>query len=113
MTELLIIFIVLPMIVIGLIQFVAYHLGGERMLRWTSLAIAALCVVLLVNEASAPPVYGHKSIYVGLGIAALVLILTQCAVALALPLFRRVSDWEKAHQERWAAWSKEQSERTE
>ncbi len=92
-----------PIVVVGGVQILIFKLLGGRVLRGFCAAVALVCSAALVSEALAPPIYGSKSGYVGLTIAALLLLLIENLLIVFAPLFRRFMAFEKAAEVRRAS----------
>ena len=78
-----------PIIIVGGVQILIWKLIGTTALRLGSMVIVLICLVFLVAESFAPPVYGNKSGLLGLGTLAIGILMVENLLIICAPLMRR------------------------
>ncbi len=91
-----------PIVVVGGVQVLIWKLVSAKALRIVSAIIALVCGFYLLDGLFAPPVYGNKSGYVGLGYAAIAILMAESLLIILVPLLRRYLLWDKKVEARWA-----------
>ena len=91
MAALLIIFIVLPLALMGGLLLAAWKFCDDLQLRLVSSVFVLICGGLLINDALLPPAMGNDAAYAALGLVTLSVVGAMSAIVLLASFHRRKS----------------------